>query len=275
MLSTTMIGKKYNLTAKPHFFNFLINHGYIEKDYKYYKLTSKGFSVGGEYKCNEKGEKWIVWNEKQFYQVIKDFKLSVLKKNRVFLIYHMTHIRHLDTILKYGLFSHNNPYKKVDISNQEVNNRRDKIEPIYNESIHNYVPFYFNPRNAMLYRNKVQFGDNIIILGFSNKIICKNNVVFTNANAAADNTLFTNDITQLLNNEFIDFSKVFSNSWNNYGEPDYHLKQIMMSEVLIKKHVESQYIQVIFCQNESVKSYIRNTFNIKNIQLKVNNEIFF
>ena len=28
---------------------------------------------------------------------------------------HMTHIENLDSILKYGLLAHNNPYKKVNI----------------------------------------------------------------------------------------------------------------------------------------------------------------
>ena len=127
----------------------------------------------------------------------------------------------------------------------------------------------------MLYRNQHCFGDNIIILGFSNEIVCYDKVVFTNANAAANHSLFTNDITQLFNNEFIDFLKVFSNSWNNYGEPDYHLKQTMMSEVLVEKHVDAKYIQIIYCQNNKIKSYIKNNYNVKNIQIVTEPKIFF
>ena len=274
MLSTTMIARKYGFKAKPFLFDFLLHNGFIIKN-DYYELTKKGVENGGSYKYNEKGEKWVVWNENKFYDVIKIFKLHILKQYSINTIDHMTHIEHLDSILKYGLFSHNNPYKKIDISNQEVNNRRTEIEPIYQKSIHDYVPFYFNPRNAMLYRNQRIFGDNIIVLGFSNEIVCYDKVIFTNANAASNHTLFTNDIIQLLNNEFIDFSKVFRNGWNNYGEPDYHLKQIMMSEVLIEKHVEVKYIQIIYCQNDKIKNYINNNYNIENIQVVTEPRIFF
>ena len=66
----------------------------------------------------------------------------------------MTHINNLDSIIRNGLYPHNNTYKKTDISNVDVNDRRVRLEPIYHKQIHSYVPFYFNPRNAMLYRNQ-------------------------------------------------------------------------------------------------------------------------
>ena len=47
-------------------------------------------------------------------------------------IYHMTHIEHLPSILAHGLLSHNNPYKKHDISNKSANDKRERIEPIHN-----------------------------------------------------------------------------------------------------------------------------------------------
>ena len=201
--------------------------------------------------------------------------MEILKQCEIATIDHMTHIKNLESILKYGLFSHNNLYKKIDISNQDVNNRRSELEPIYQKSIHEYVPFYFNARNAMLYRNQKKFGNKIIILGFSNEIVFHDKVIFTNANAAADNTFFTNDITELLNNDFIDFSKVFSYSWNNYGEPDDYLKQTMMSEVLIEKYVDKKYIQFIYCQDNDIKNYIEKNFNINNIQVITEPNIFF
>jgi len=194
MLSTTMIAKNYHFKAKPFLFDFLIKNNFIIKKDSY-ELTSKGIKIGGKYHSNEKGEKWIVWDEKKFHNTINFFKLEILKQYHIATIDHMIHIDNLDTILQYGLFSHNNPYKKIDISNKEVNSKRIKIEPIYHKSIHNYVPFYFNPRNAMLYRNQQVFGENIIILGFYNKIICKDNVIFTNSNAVAKSSIFTNDIT--------------------------------------------------------------------------------
>ena len=100
-------------------------------------------------------------------------------------------------------------------------------------------------------------------------------MLFTNANAAADNTDFTNDITKLLDDRFIEWDKVFSKSWNNYGNPDYTLKQIMMAEVLVKKHINSKYIKIIYCQNYQVKQFIKNNFSLNGVKIEVNKDIFF
>jgi len=43
---------------------------------------------------------------------------------------HMTHIDNLESIFKYGLLAHNNPYKQIDISNTEVNARREGRESL-------------------------------------------------------------------------------------------------------------------------------------------------
>ena len=84
---------------------------------------------------------------------------------------HMTHIDNLAGILANGLLAHNNDHQQVDISNQAVNSRRSKPEPVYNKSIHDYVPFYFNSKNAMLYRNQKHFTHGLIILGFNKNIL--------------------------------------------------------------------------------------------------------
>lgn len=123
--------------------------------------------------------------------------LAIIKKVGIASIDHMTHIDNLDSIFKNGLLAHNNPYKKIDISNKEVNERRNKLDPIYKRNIHDYVPLYFNPRNAMLYRNQRIFGDGVVILAFNNNIILQDNSFFTNGNVASNHTLYSNDINEL------------------------------------------------------------------------------
>jgi len=49
----------------------------------------------------------------------------------------------------------------------------------------------------------------------------------------------------------------------------------MMSEILIEKHVESKYIEIIFCQNDNIKNYIKNNYYLSNIELLVEPRIFF
>ncbi len=276
LLSTTAIARKHNIiNAKPHFFNFLIEEKYLVKRNNTYEVTQKGQNVGGTYHTNENNEMWVVWDEDSFKEIIYKFKVSILNKYNISTINHMTHIDNLETILKYGLYSHNNSYKKVDISNKEVNNRRSNKEPIYNKSINEYVPFYFNPRNAMLYKVQKDINSDVIILGFSNIIVCRNDVLFTNKNAASDTTIFEKDITNLLNFEFINWKNVFEESWYINGENDNDIKQIMMAEVLVYDHVPIKYIDTIYCQNNAVVDSIKSRFSINNINIISKPDMFF
>ena len=84
--------------------------------------------------------------------------LSICENYGIKGLYHMTHIDNLQSIFQNGLLSHtnarNNNFMKGDIANNDVNNRRSGLEPIYNRPIHDYTPLYFNPRNPMLYVRK-------------------------------------------------------------------------------------------------------------------------
>ena len=199
----------------------------------------------------------------------------VLEKCGIETIDHMTHIDNLETILAHGLYAHSNPYKQTDISNEEVNDRRSKLEPVYHKSIHDYVPFYFNARNAMLYRNQCHFGEDIIILGFEQDIILEENVLFTNNNASSGSASFTSDASELLDSTFIDWDIVFSNRWVHGGERDTATMQMMMAEVLIPKHVKSSKIQVIYCQSSSIKDKIEHNFELNGIKVVVDTNVFF
>ncbi len=188
---------------------------------------------------------------------------------------HMTHIDNLETILAHGLYAHSNPYKITDISNTEVNSRRSMPEPVYNKAIHDYVPFYFNARNAMLYRNQCHFGEDIIILGFEQDIILEENVLFTNNNASSGSASFTNDASELLDSTFIDWDMVFSSRWVHNGYRNVTTMQMMMAEVLIPKHVKSSKIQVIYCQSSSIKEKIMHNFKLNGIKVVVDTNKFF
>jgi len=192
-------------------------------------------------------------------------------------IFHMTHIDNLRNILKNGLLPHNNPYKQTDISNQSVNQNRNKIEPIYENNLHDYVPFYFNCRNAMLYKTQKEFDKNIIILLFEKNIMLEDGVIFTNKNAATKDVSFTNDIKDLLDNDFINWNDVNAESWSNYGNPDEHLKQTMMAEILLLNRIDANKIHTICCQTNYIKDFIINCFDINGSEINVcrTDKIFF
>jgi hypothetical protein len=171
-------------------------------------------------------------------------------------IFHMTHSSNLKNILLYGLQNHYNAYKKIDISNREVNDRREKVEHIYGRKIHDYVPFYFNPRNAMLYPSR----DNIhvVILGIDVKVIKDHltRVLVSDRNVAVNNARFSKYLPDLQNPNFINFNEVFSQRWCNNGIVNNDIKQKMMAEILINDVIYSRYIRSIYVKDQVSKKAI-------------------
>jgi len=190
----------------------------------------------------------------------------MITQNKIISLDHMTHIDNVDTIFKYGLYSHHNPYKKIDISNMYVNARRNKRENIYGKKIHDYVPFYFNPRNAMMYRNKDK---NIIILAFNSTLLKEQKMLFTNKNASTDSVHFYNNIKKL---DDVRWNDVKSKSWYNKSE---EVKQIMMAEVLIPNNVDIKHMVNIYCKNFQQKKYLMNQYNLSESKIIINSNLFF
>jgi len=164
-------------------------------------------------------------------------------------IYHMTHIDNLDTILKHGLLAHDNPYQKKDISDCDVNRRRSRREPIYNKPIHSYVPFYFNPKNNMLLRRK-NISDDIVILRFSNELLFKENILFTDANASTDRANFYKNISDL---EYLNWDCIFTTGLYNDFEDGGNKR---MAEVLIPSKVEIDNLEAIITRNNETKEKV-------------------
>lgn len=181
-------------------------------------------------------------------------------------IFHMVHVKNLPSIIEHDLLSHNLAHKTLDfkvedISNQDVNSRR--------EQFHDYVPFYFNPRNAMLYSTQSRFSDNIIILGFELKKFFKyflekyatgdGNFKFSNGNLARDVTDVTENIKQVCDDNFLDFSDVFQISWYENEE----IKSKMMSEILVFEKVPFDLCTSIYIQTPDIFEQVYKIFNNK------------
>jgi hypothetical protein len=73
-------------------------------------------------------------------------------------IYHITHIKNLNAILKHdGLFAHSTIQKRniifANIAHHSIQTRRTNVSVPYHPfgNLHDYVPFYFAPRSPMLY----------------------------------------------------------------------------------------------------------------------------
>ena len=210
--------------------------------------------------------------------------MGAIMTNQFFLdkmseIFHMTDYNNLKNILLHGLQNHYNAYKKADISNREVNDRREKVEHIYGRKIHDYVPFYFNPRNAMLYKNRNNA--RVVILGLDVRVIKdhRTGVLISDRNAAVNNARFSKYLPDLQNQNFINFNEVFSQRWYNKDVKNYDVMQKMMAEILIDDIVCSRYIRSVYVKSPIYKKAVEDQFGedlkMHNINIIVDPAKFF
>ena len=155
------------------------------------------------------------------------------------------------------------------IDNPEVNERRNFLEPIHNKNVHAYIPFYFNPRNAMLYKNK-DIQDDLVILAFNKRLIYQNSSLFTDGNASVNGTRFFNNLNDL---NQIDWECLKSKYWNDLPDG----KRKMMAEVLVPNKVSIDELENLYCNNyytqKQAQQIIQNNFS--NIKVEINKKIFF
>ena len=265
-LSTTMLCKANGINNRPDFFRYLIEYGLIVFKNNKYHLTNKGKQFGGKYKGNNKNERWVIWSNDELHDVIYNFKRPLLERININYLMHITHVANLSSIFSKGLLPHNNKAQQVDISNGLVNARRAKKEPIHKHSIHDYIPFYFNVRNAMLFQVQKEFGSEVVILAFNKEIMSLPKVIFSNCNASSFNSMFTSDLGELA---LFDWAGMFSSSWSENGVADLELKSKMMSECLVFNKVDINKLHCIYCQNIEVQQRIIKMCEDKKIHANV------
>lgn len=237
MLSTSSLGRVIGVKAKPLLFCELQRLGYLAKINNRYVLTPLGESaeLGGCYGRSADGKAFVTWplhvGDKLLY--VKENMLSDMK----FRLFHMSHIDNVASIMKHGIFSHNSAPDYTDISNPKVNSIRKRIDPIHKFPLHEYVPFYFNPRNAMLYEKQAEYAENLIILEARRRICLSHYTIFSERNAATEACRFVYCLSDLA--EF-DWKAIYSQSWSSRGICSIDTKQLMMSECLVRHHVATE-----------------------------------
>lgn len=194
-------------------------------------------------------------------------------------LFYITHLDNISSILKLGILSHNlahrNGFVSTDISNQQVNARRNRVDPNLGGNIHDYTPLYFNHKNPMLYNLCKNTDINkLILLKVNPHILLANNVSFSDGNASVRSTKFYNDIKEFNN---LNWELINSGSWNHY---EFNIKReqrrIMCSEVLAKDKIPPYYINEIFVYSEKTLERILPMFpNHLGIKVDVNKSLYF
>lgn len=174
--------------------------------------------------------------------------VDTLDQYKIKCLFHMTHIDNLPSILQHGLLPHGNRYQIKDISDCDVNSRRARAEPIYHKPIHSYVPFYFNPKNPMLYVRRMLEKD-IVMLVVKKELIVQEGALFTDGNASVSSTSFYNDLSKM---NKLDWVCLNDDWWTNHLDG----KRTVMAEVLVPDFVGMENIHGIICNNSQTKAKI-------------------
>jgi len=195
------------------------------------------------------------WDEREMGTELRVFRQMELEKLPFESLHHMTHMNNIENILAKGLKSHNNPYKLSDISNPSVNQRRLKREPCYGRRLHEYVPFYFNVRNAMMFDVQQRHGDRIVILSFRKELLFDRRALFSSQNAASKDPEITQSILEV--GEY-NWKKIFNDRWSAKGVSNKTIKSKMMSECLLYGGVNQDHLYEIVCQTSKVKTHVQS-----------------
>lgn len=215
--------------------------------------------------------------------------IQVNRNNREYKIHyceHMVHHQNLKSIFQNGLLSHNIAYEKglikEDISMDEVQQRRSRRYATIDGKkyfLHDFVSFYFNTRNPMLYRRK-NIQNELVILLVDIDIIDKKICCFTDGNAASRGTKAYLKKEELSN---IPFEITTATSWN-HEDLDIKRENVrkMCSEILIYPKVEISEISKIICPNQKMVNYVNAlkadvslNYLTSHIEVKTNSAYFF
>lgn len=172
-------------------------------------------------------------------------------------LHYIAHRGNLESILEHGLLPYSEVRRRglqfVDVSDPEVQRHRERRDLIIGVSIHEYVPLYLNPKNAMLYVRREQQHD-IVILRINPKVANKARVLYTDGNAASRLTQFS-----LVDDVVLPSLPVLrAERWTGFADG----KRRRMAEVLIHGGIAPENIVRVTCSTKATADWVRNAHNI-------------
>lgn len=204
-------------------------------------------------------------------------------------LYHISNIKNLESLLKYGLLSRQELVNRniifSDIANQEILLIRSRIFIKYKgmtRRLDDYVPLFFAPKRPMLYRLDPATRERIIYLEISTQIVQKEGTLFTDGIATTQNiTISEEKVTIIISDDGITTERIYEPEIKNKEPLKYrkltdfyigieHLDKIWMStitkegaptsseekrlrqaEILILKNIPRVYLTKISVKNEA------------------------
>ena len=192
-------------------------------------------------------------------------------------IYNIVHIDNLVSILKYGILSYNKckQMKHTSVADPNVQCNREIKKVTNSLPLHDFANCYFNPRNPMMYKLKMNMGNdfkNIIILAINSDILNREDTVIADRNATASTVAFM-PVPEAI--EKINFNLIYLNSWDHPDpEEKYKLKLLISAEVLVPYKIDVSYIAGIIVSNAEIKDALKKIVS-NNIPITINKNMFF
>lgn len=173
---------------------------------------------------------------------------------KTYFLYHLTHIKNLESILEYGLLSRNSAISEFiffeNIADPEVLNR--------GQHLFDYVRLYFNPKNPMLYRRK-DIQDEILILCIDGKVLLEKDSKFSDGNASSASTKIYSELEDL---KKLDWKVINAKFWTEHLDG----KRKACAEALIHSKIPVIFIKKIICNNINTQN---NVIEIINNKIKI------
>lgn len=171
-------------------------------------------------------------------------------------LYYITHINNIPSILNLGILSHTRIMQdQVSFTpiydKQIVAHRQKRIAPD-GRSLWDFANLYFQPRNPMMYRVKIETNEDIAVLLVRPDILNRQDAFVSVGNAAS------------LASEIVPAQqglKAIHAIWNilenDWWREDDGSKRKIMSEFLVPERIEPKYIQSIYVSNHTTAQKVR------------------
>ena len=270
-LSTTMLSRSLGLHSNKILFEDFMQRGLLKRINRKYELTEAG-RVYGKYAFAEDGSKYVVWNPITTRGLIEEPYLREIREIG-FRLFHMTHFDNISSILQNGLLPHASAPAHLDISNISVNTKRGFKTAHDGRSLHEYVPLYFNPRNAMLYEKQREYNGKIAILEISQSACLRPKVLFSEGNAASAESKLVDSLADLKD---FNWKRINAPTWIEDRIKNLSTRRLMMSECLMPGKVEASEITTVHVEDSVAMQSMKNIATLpQGTKLRISPELFF
>jgi len=179
-----------------------------------------------------------------------------IKKGK--LLYHLTRLSHLDSILEHGLISRklvkDNDVRFFDIADSEIISKRTEL------GLDEYTPFHFHPYSSFDVAVKSTYEDEDFMYICITRELAKHNKF----KILPRHPLNNEDNYQLYDYEE-GFEAIDWDTMHTLGTEDRYTKNVKMAECLTSLIVPAKLFHCIYVKNEETRSVVRNKLQSKGI----------